>query len=345
MGKPMRMYLGVLVVGIILFCSGGIYMHVWGQENIQQGSANYAWVVYWDQDNGLQELDHVSQHLAGISIFAVSFDSQGNFFYPDNWGKFVQKTSRVKGLTKFLTVVNDVFLETGNSLPKDKEILRLLFKDEQASLDHARKLVLLTKAGNYDGLEIDYEGFWKDPLLVQSYQRFLAQLTLEAEKNNMPLRIVLEPSVPFGTVTWPHGPEYVVMLYNLYGSHTTIGGPKADKKLIVKTILSMVNLPDEHSIALATGGCIWENGAKGHLITEDEAVKMQKYLKGLPVRDMDSHVIHFQYLRGKTKGECWYADGETIRYWRSLVRTLGVKNIFLWRLGHNREVRLLFSRN
>lgn len=345
MGQPLRMYLGVLVVGFTLFCSGGIYMHVWGQENLQQGSANYAWVVYWDQDNGLKELDQVRKHLAGISIFAVNFDNQGNFFYPDNWEKFVQKASRVKGYTKYLTVVNDVFLDTGNSLPKDKEILRLLLKDEQASLDHARKLVLLTKEGNYDGLEIDYEGFWKDSLLVESYQRFLVQLNVEAKKNNLPLRIILEPSVPFGAVSWPQGPEYVVMLYNLYGSHSTIGGPKADKKLIAKTILSMGNLPDERSVALATGGCIWENGAKGHLITEDEAVNLQKYLRGLPVRDTDSHVIHFQYLRGKTKGECWYADGETIRYWRSLSRTLGITHIFLWRLGHNRGVRGLFPQD
>jgi hypothetical protein len=139
-------------------------MHVWGQENMRQSATDYAWVVYWDQDSGLKELGQVRKNLAGLSIFAVNFDSQGNFVYPENWQTFVQKASKPKGYKKYLTVVNDVFLESGAALPKDKAVLRQLFKDEQTSLLHAQKLVALIKAGHYDGLEIDYEGFWKEPL-------------------------------------------------------------------------------------------------------------------------------------------------------------------------------------
>jgi hypothetical protein len=91
MRRPLRASLGVLVVGLALFCSGGIYMHVWGQENMRQSATDYAWVVYWDQDSGLKELGQVRKNLAGLSIFAVNFDSQGNFVYPENWQTFVQK--------------------------------------------------------------------------------------------------------------------------------------------------------------------------------------------------------------------------------------------------------------
>ena len=345
MRRPLCTSIGVLVVGLTLFCSGGIYMHVWGQENLQQSSTDYSWVVYWDQDSGLKELGKVHKNLAGLSIFAVNFDSHGNFLYPEDWQTFIQKASKPKGYKKYLTVVNDVFLETGATLPKDKDVLRLLFKDEQSSLLHAQKLVALIKAGQYDGLEIDYEGFWKEPALAQAYQRFLVQLNNEAGKSKVPVRIILEPSVPFNAVTWPEGPEYVVMLYNLYGNHTTKGGPKTDKSLIAKTILAMGHLPGEKGVALATGGCTWENGAKGHLITETEAVRLQKFIQGIPVRDTSSHVIHFQYLKGKTRGECWYADGETVRYWRSLSHSLGIKKIFLWRLGHNNQIQGLFPRD
>jgi spore germination protein len=92
--------------------------------------------------------------------------------------------------------------------------------------------------------------FGKSRCLAQAYQRFLVQLSNEAVKNKIPLRIILEPSVPFSAITWPEGPEYVVMLYNLYGNHTTTGGPKANKSLIAKTILAMGNLPGARGVAL-----------------------------------------------------------------------------------------------
>ena len=81
MRRPLCTSIGVLVVGLTLFCSGGIYMHVWGQENLQQSSTDYTWVVYWDQDSGLKELGKVHKNLAGLSIFAVNFDNIARRFF------------------------------------------------------------------------------------------------------------------------------------------------------------------------------------------------------------------------------------------------------------------------
>ena len=342
MKHHVRMYLGLLILGLALLCSGRLYKYVWGQGNMTQ-SSDYAWIVYWDQGSGLKELSKVKGNLAGVSLFAVNYDDKGNFVYPDNWDSFVEKTSKVAHFKKYLTVVNDVSLSDGNQLSKDKDVLKLLLKDEQASAEHAKKLVALAKENKYDGLEIDYEAFWKDLSLVNAYQRFLGQLTTEAAKNNLPVRIILEPSAPFNSFSWPVGPEYVVMLYNLYGNHTKVGGPKADRALIVKTIIAMDALPGEKGVALASGGCIWEAGRNGKLIPEQECVGLLKNLRGIPARDDVSHAVHFKYVKNNVSGECWYADGETLRYWRQIARSLGIRHYYLWRLGHNGNIERLLS--
>lgn len=343
MKKILKTYVGILALGLTMFCSGGFYMHVWGQENAGANVDQYAWIVYWDQKDGLKELHQLRHSLNGVSVFALNFDEKGRFVYPEDWLKFNKKVADEKISPRYMTVVNDVFVSGGGSLPKDKQVLRLLLKNDMASLTHARNLVAEARNKGYDGLEIDYEGFWKDPDLVNKYQLFLKQLTETAGSAQLPLRIILEPSAPFGTLSWPQGPEYVVMLYNLYGSHSAEPGPKADKNFIAKTIVAMNALPGNSGVALATGGCAWSGGAKGKLISETQAADLQKYMKGLPLRDTASHAVHFSYAKKGQSGVCWYADGETIRYWSSIAKTLGIKKVFIWRLGHNQKVTGLFA--
>ena len=54
------------------------------------------------------------------------------------------------------------------------------------------------------------------------------------------LRVPLAPGTSFSTTHFIAGPEYVVMLYNLYGTHTLLPGPKADRAFVQKILANMV---------------------------------------------------------------------------------------------------------
>lgn len=114
-------------------------------------------------------------------------------------------------------------------------MLQRLFQTEESLQNHASDVLRLAKEGGYDGVEIDYEGLWKrgDSLLQSQYVHFLHVLVRMAEKEAIPVRVVLEPSVPFDA-GFPRGASYVVMLYNLYGPHSG-PGPKADDAFIQRT--------------------------------------------------------------------------------------------------------------
>ena len=53
------------------------------------------------------------------------------------------------------------------------------------------------------------------------------------------LRVPLAPGTSFSTTHFIAGPEYVVMLYNLYGTHTLLPGPKADRAFVQKILANM----------------------------------------------------------------------------------------------------------
>ena len=331
MKKTKKICLSILCLVLAIVVCGGIY----SQKRAGAAVKQYAWVVYWDTDSCIEELDREKNNLSGVSVFALNFDEKGKFVYPQDWEKLNQAVTKTGIGNKYLTVVNDVFSTKGSTFPKDLNVLKLLFSDEKTSLNHVLDLIKATKKGGYDGLEIDYEGLWKNPDLVIKYQLFLQQLAAESAKANLPVRIILEPSAPFGKLNWPQGPEYVVMLYNLYGTHSTQNGPKANTLFIAKTILSMSYLPDNKGVAFSLGGCSWLEGKKGVFLSTAEVRALDKYKKEEPIRDAISHAMHFTYKKSGKTGVCWYADTETLRYWTSIAKTLGINKIFLWRLGHN----------
>ena len=54
----------------------------------------------------------------------------------------------------------------------------------------------------------------------------------------------------------------------------------------------------------------------------------------MPERDTDSKALHFTYEDGKEKHEVYYADDETLRFWKSVVEEKygGNARISLWKI-------------
>ena len=131
------------------------------------------------------------------------------------------------------------------------------------------------------------------------------------------------------------------MLYNLHGLHNG-PGPKADGAFIRKTVSRMADLPGKKSVAIATGGCIWQDyrllglsrGAT-RFLSSQEAAALAKEKAASVTRDEASGVLQFSYEEDKHHYEVWYADAETVNAWITEIAKLGISDVSIWRLGGN----------
>lgn len=294
-----------------------------------------AWLAYWDLDAGVKDLTAIDRHLTKLSYFAAYFDPADHVFIPLelNDQKNSLKNNREKYET-YLTVVNDKQNADGSVVLKDTEVLRRLFADEASMERHADEIIALALQGGYDGIEIDYERIWKDEQVGRSFLQFAHILYGKALENKLKLRIVLEPSAPFAADGFFAGPEYVVMLYNLYGLHSD-PGPKANKEFIQKIITRMRDLPGERAVAFSTGGCLWSDNGEKRFLTELEAKTLAATHGAVLRRDEGSQCEVFDYEELGVSYHVWYADVKTLNYWIATAQELGENNISLWRLGGN----------
>jgi len=294
-----------------------------------------AWLAYWDLDAGEKDLKNMGKQLEKLSYFGAYFDKNDHLFIPQELSDKRSELKKTKEkYTTYLTFVNDKQNAEGSVVIKDTEVLRSLFADDSAMEKHIDEIIALTLQGKYDGIEVDYERIWKDEKIGQSFLRFTDKLYVKALKNKLKLRIVLEPSTPFSTVGFFKGPEYVVMLYNLYGLHSTPGA-KANKDFIQKMISRMDSVPGEKSVAFSTGGCMWGDNGEKKFLTEVEAKTLVMVYDRETRRDEDSQCIVFDYMDKGVSYQVWYADGKTLNYWIAIAKEQGVNNISLWRLGGN----------
>ena len=149
------------------------------------------------------------------------------------------------------------------------------------------------------------------------------------------MRVLVEPNTPFESLTFPPGPTYVMMCYNLYGGHNG-PGPKADAAFIQSLMAQMAALPGRKDFAIATGGFDWCN-AEVKQLTQEAAVALAAEHGVTPKRDAASRALSFLYKDDEARRhEVWYADRETLGYWAAIIRAGGdAGGISIWRLGGN----------
>jgi spore germination protein YaaH len=297
-----------------------------------------AWLAYWDLDAGEKDLERLGKKLEKLSYFGAYFDSNDRLFIPKELSdKKIELQKKKRKYETYLTFVNDKQNSDGSAVMKDTEVLRRLFSDDASMEKHIDEIITLTLQGGYDGIEIDYERIWKDETIGQTFLQFADRLYAKALKNNLKLRIVLEPSTPFSSIDFVKGPEYVVMLYNLFGLHS-VPGPKANKEFIQKTITRMEALPGEKSVAFSTGGCLWGDNGEKRFLTEVEAKTLAAIYDSETQRDEESQCVVFDYKSKGVSYQVWYADVKTLNYWIRIAKEQGANHISLWRLGENVDI-------
>ena len=305
-----------------------------GSGTPEQGSA---WLVYWDTEGALEEARQLGNALHSIVYFAAYFDENDYLFVPSGVDDLYFDTEAfyMEGMpVRYLSVVNDREQASGGTLVKDTQILEMLFETPETMDAHIRDLISLAKDYEYDGLEIDYERI-RDQALWEKFAEFIHMLVPRAEEAGLQLRVLFEPSAPLRKLTFPEGPEYVMMCYNLFGDHSG-PGPKADDDFLIKMIESMQYLPGRKTFALATGGFHWIGGKSEAAITQTQALDLADDNHAEPTRDPACGAMTYTFQDSlKRTHEVWFADVETLHRWADIIWLHGEYGVDIWRLGGN----------
>lgn len=300
----------------------------------------YPWIAYWDHDTAAAECEDLLPVMGSISVFAAYFDGDDRLIFPKS---SVDALDAVRGefgasLKTYLTFVNDIKYSNGKSSLKNIDLLRRLFASPQSRDAHIDALIEMTQAHGFSGIEIDYENIKRDESLWPYFSEFVTALYERTSADGLALRIVLETE-SLNKVQLPYGPEYTVMIYNLYGNHSNEPGPKADEDYIIESASKSFCLGQDVCFAFATGGFDWSGSGGVDALSETAALELAGAVHAVPVRDEKSGALTFTYHDNDTH-TVWYADGETLRFWMETARNAGIKNFALWRLGGNDHASL-----
>lgn len=293
-----------------------------------------AWVVDWSLQNGMQDATAIADQLASLHWFAVYFDEQdGLTFGPDDGVGYEQfeQLVRQREMTSYLTVVNDVWLSDGRAVQKDADLISRIVTLPSSRESHIDDLLTMLAITGADGLELDYERI--DAADWDGMVALIDELSQKLQTMDKKLRVILEPRAPIERLHLPEGPEYVMMAYNLYGSHSG-PGPKADHEFLQQLAARMDHVPGEAIIALSLGGFSWSSDGKVKSLTEQQVESLAMQHGAQSVRDKDSHALYYSFVDDDGVQQIvWYADHITIEAWIQTLRSAGVHHIALWRLG------------
>lgn len=296
------------------------------------------WNAYWDLGDAAEEIERRKDDIAAVCFFAAYFNAENRVFIPEETASFfVEKKEKYEenGWVNYLTVVNDRRNGDGSSSLKDTEMLYQLFASEEQIRSHAEEVIGMAVDNGYTGIELDYENIKDDITLWNLYLDFVYEVWYQAKAAGLSMRVLLEPNTPVDELDWVDGPEYVMMCYNLYGSHSG-PGPKADMEFLAGLVEKMEPLPGKKNFALATGGFDWSDDDTVSEVKEEEAHQLEDKWEAEPKRDEASGSMVFQYTdENGISHEVWYADKETISGWREAVYAAGNYDVSLWRIGGN----------
>lgn len=290
-----------------------------------------AWLAYWDTESAMEELGAFPDGFSSLVCFEAFFDTEGNWVLPPESEQLLADM-REGSAPVYLSLVNDIQQPDGSYVQKSRDFLRQQLLDPTARSAHIVKIMQMIRICGVDGLEIDYENLKSDTELWAAFTDFIAQLWSILNHNGIKLRVVMECGAP-KYAAFPEGPVYICMCYNLYGYHSG-PGPKADRVFLEGIGESWKAVPGEVHMAFASGGFLWIGNEVEEAFTEREAQTWLAERGGEAKRDLDSGALRAVFFEDQ-KYTLWYADGETLAFWRDTLREMGYSHFDLFRLGGN----------
>lgn len=300
------------------------------------GEWNCAWYVYWDTDVWDEFLVLTEDvKLSAVSMFSCYFSEDGQLYVPQGISTLEEIAQELAFPVVYLSFTNDVQHADGSATQKDPEFLKDMWADEERTEETAEEMLAMAKSVGADGIEIDFENI-KEQELWAEYARFLELVRDKAQAEGLSMRVVLGVNAPVKDFTFPTGPEYSVMCYNLYGTHSG-PGPKADTDFLKETA-EMFSKLQNVTYALATGGFEWNgDDAVTRSLTQEAAEALAEEYECKIGRDKPSGDLYYIYQENGEMFTVWYADRQTLAVWRSAILSVDPDARFdLWRVGGNR---------
>ena len=273
-----------------------------------------------------------------VRIFAAYFDEKDRPYLAPAWAAlFGGDVRRVFGNTPvYLTVVNDLTTISGkNNRLKDPQLVRRLLADPAARAAHIEALIALTRRNGFSGLEIDYENIEAE--VWPQFLAFVATLHQRTQREGLALSVLLQPQARYLGSPLPQGPQYVLMGYNLFGSHSG-PGPKATPEFLAQQAQSLraIGALDATALALATGGYDWTGPKAAAQIDEAAAATLLARAQAASRRSApDGYLVSRYRDNAGASHEIWYADAQTLTTLWQAAHDAGFSRLVVWRLGGN----------
>ncbi|HSH42738.1 MAG TPA: hypothetical protein VK973_11505 [Arenicellales bacterium] len=288
------------------------------------------WVVYWDAERGLDELDSYGALFDYASLFAYELAPDGR---PrpapgmESARDRFQSLARQHDIQAWATVVNDVRHPDGSVDLKSAEVVHAVISNPQRRARHARELAQRIGDDGFDGLHLDYEQVHERHRA--GFRAFVGLLADELARRGLGLDVILEPSR--GPRPAAGTARVTVMAYNLHGPHSG-PGPRATPAFARDVAPDMdLDRYAAPSVALALAGFVW--GGDGSVKAIDWRAAREAVGDGTTQRGA-SHKVPYARI---ADGEIWYEDAESLdAKWRA-AHEGGFRGLALWRLGGNDE--------
>ena len=297
-----------------------------------------AWIADWDMERGLREWRAHPGLFGSVRVFSAAFTERGGVELAPAWASLLGRdvTTVFGRVPVLLTVVNDVVSASGkNNKLKDPGIVAQNVATAEARSRHIAALLALAERSRFTGLEIDYENVAED--VWPQFLTFIRELWAKTQERGLTLAVVLQPQRRYLTMPLPSGPSYVLMGYNLFGSHSG-PGPKATPAFLADQAASLraIGALDATALALATGGFDWIGDKSVNQLDETAAADLIAAQKASSRRsEPDGYLVSRYRDAAGHNHEIWHADAVTFsRLWQS-ARASGFRSLIVWRLGGN----------
>lgn len=313
-----------------LLCIGPAYA---GEKEATFGT----WIAYWDIEAAIQEVRLFAPDMNALVYFGAFFDTEEALFLPVELSEAKPVLDEIiegTEIVTYLSIINDLTIEDDTYSQKDVQLLYRLLATPESRLAHIKDILGVALALGCDGIEIDYERIGTDLALWELFLAFLEELQAVMKALDMPLRVLLQPDAPTDQLNFPVGCEYVMMCYNLYGTHSG-PGPKADEAFLQSMVARMQAVPQPRGFALATGGFDWSDEGVQQL-TQLQAEVLCAEQGAVVERDAASNAVWYEYVDDAgMRHAVWYTDGETLAFWAGVLGAQGESDVDIWRLGGN----------
>ncbi|MBI5531044.1 MAG: hypothetical protein HY918_06135 [Candidatus Doudnabacteria bacterium] len=288
-----------------------------------------AWLHQNDWDAGLSSLESHSAQIAEVS--PAWYQVQSNGALKNNPNAFVDDSRLLNDVKKNGFLLRPIISNVDASGSHPEWALPVLTNPTlRAAL--ADNIVALVEAKNYAGVDIDIEGLLPKQLPVLA--DFVEELSAALRSKGKTVAVSLEPTMAQSAlVSWKRiGVAADSVRLMLYGEHraSTAPGPSASlwwSRLRLQHILQAVP-PEKLTVGVSIVALYWTKG-NYRTGTWQRLVRPVQANSGALSRDTDSSAP----IVRSGEGQVWFEDRQSLAARITMLKSLGLKKVALWRLG------------